>query len=81
MTKKVWKIIFIIYIFILIKLIVFKYPWEYLVAVTKNWEKGIILEGLSTANFTLGKSIRMYIRSKKEIYQNNGCTYGYFYLR
>lgn len=62
MIKKVWKIIFIIYIFILIKLIVFKYPWEYLVAVTKNWEKGIILEGLSTANFTLGKSIRMYIR-------------------
>lgn len=62
MTKKVWKIIFIIYIFILIKLIIFKYPWEHLVAVTKSWKKDVILEGISTANFTLGKSIRMYIR-------------------
>lgn len=60
--KKFWKFVFLVYIFILIKLIVFKYPWEYLVDIIKSWEKGVILEGLSTANFTLGKSIRMYIK-------------------
>ena len=60
--KKIWKFIFIVYILILIKLIVFKYPWERLVSIMNHWEKGVILEGLSTANFTLGKSIRMYIK-------------------
>jgi len=47
---------------ILIKLVIFKYPWDYLMNIARNWEKGVILEGLSTANFTWGKSIRMYIR-------------------
>ena len=61
-NKKVWKCFFLVYILILIKLIIFKYPWEKLVEITRTWEKGVILEGLSTANFVLGKSIRMYIR-------------------
>lgn len=61
-NKKVWKFIFGIYILILIKLIIFKYPLEYLMEIIRSWEKGIVLEGLSTANFTWGKSIRMYIR-------------------
>lgn len=62
MTKKVWKILFVLYIIILIRLIIFKYPLEHLMVIAKSWEKSVILEGLSTANFTLGKSIRMYIR-------------------
>ena len=60
--KKIWKFVFLVYILILIKLIVFKYPLEYLADIMKSWEKGVILEGLSTANFTFGKSIRMYIK-------------------
>lgn len=60
--KKVWKFVFLIYILILIKLIVFKYPLKQLMEITGSWEKGVILEGLSTANFIPGKSIRMYIR-------------------
>ena len=60
--KKFWKFVFLVYILILIRLIVFKYPWGYLVDIVKSWEKGVVLEGLSTANFTLGKSIRMYIK-------------------
>ena len=60
--KKVWKFVFLVYILILIKLIVFKYPWEYLMDIVKSWEKGVVLEGLVTANFTFGKSIRMYIK-------------------
>lgn len=61
-NKKIWKFVFLVYILILIKLIVLKYPWEQLLDITKSWEKDVILEGLSTANFTLGKSVRMYIR-------------------
>ena len=52
---------FFIYIAIVIKVIIFKYPWEDLKAVADTWEKGVILEGLDTANFTLFKTIKMYI--------------------
>lgn len=55
------KIVFFIYIAIVIKVIIFKYPWEDLRAVADTWEKGVILEGLDTANFTLFKTIKMYI--------------------
>ena len=60
--KRIWKFVFVIYSLILLKLIVFKYPLHYLWDIMETWEKGVILEGLATANFTLGKSIRMYIK-------------------
>lgn len=50
-----------LYIAIVIKVIIFKYPWEDLKAIADTWEKGVILEGLDTANFTLFKTIKMYI--------------------
>ena len=55
------KIVFYIYIAIVIKVIIFKYPREDLKAIMDTWEKGVILEGLDTANFTLFKTIKMYI--------------------
>ena len=55
------KIVFYIYIAIVIKVIIFKYPWEDLKAIMDTWEKGVILDGLDTANFTLFKTIKMYI--------------------
>lgn len=61
-SNKVWKFVFLIYILVIIKLIVFKYPVERLIEISQSWKKDVIFEGLSTANFTLGKSIRMYIR-------------------
>ena len=54
--------IFFIYLLIVVKLIIFKYPYEQLKAIADTWEKGVILEGLDTANFTLFKTIRMYIK-------------------
>lgn len=60
--RKFWELIFVVYIVVLIKLIIFKYPWQSLMEIINNWEKGVILEGILRANFTLGKSIRMYIR-------------------
>ena len=59
--KKILKFVFLVYILVLLKVIVFKFPFEQLVAITKSWEKGVILEGLDTANFTLFKTIKMYI--------------------
>ena len=55
------KIVFFIYIAVVIKVIIFKYPWEDLKAIMDTWERGVILEGLDTANFTLFKTIKMYI--------------------
>lgn len=54
--------IFFIYLLIVVKLIIFKYPYEQLKEIADSWEKGVILEGLDTANFTLFKTIKMYIK-------------------
>lgn len=59
--RKYVKIIFAVYLIAVIKVIIFKYPVEHLKAIVASWEKGVILEGLDTANFTLFKTIRMYI--------------------
>ena len=59
--KKIRRAVFLVYLAVTIKLIIFKYPWEHLKEIMDTWEKGIILEGLETANFTLFKTVRMYI--------------------
>lgn len=55
------KLLFFIYILVVLKVIIFKYPMEHLLAIARTWEKGVVLEGLDTANFTLFKTVRMYI--------------------
>ena len=55
------RLIFFLYLLVVIKVIIFKYPLEQLRAIAATWEKEVILEGLDTANFTLFKTIRMYI--------------------
>lgn len=60
--RKCIQFAFFLYLLVVIKLIVFKYPWEQMQTIMNHWEKGVILEGLGTANFTLLKTIRMYIR-------------------
>lgn len=59
-SRKV-RILFFLYLLLVIRLIIFKYPYEQLREIADTWEKGVILEGLDTANFTLFKTIRMYI--------------------
>ena len=53
--------ILVLYILIIIRLIVFKYPYARLVEIVNAWQKDVILEGLDSANFTPFKTIRMYI--------------------
>jgi len=57
-----WKWIFFLYVLIIIRVIVFKYPYSELREIMAGWQKDVVWEGLSTANFTLFKTIRMYIR-------------------
>ena len=55
------KISFVIYMLILIKLIIFKYPYEQLVGIISSWQSEVFREGLKSANFTPFKTIKMYI--------------------
>lgn len=59
--SKRMQLVFFVYMAVVVKVIIFKYPWEMLHSVMDTWEKGVILEGLDSANFTLFKTIRMYI--------------------
>lgn len=59
--RKHVRLIFFFYLLIVIKVIIFKYPLWQLREIAAGWEKDVILEGLDTANFTLFKTIRMYI--------------------
>lgn len=59
--KNLYKLFFAIYILLVIKVIIFKYPYEQLREIVASWQKGVIFEGLSTANFTPFKTIKMYI--------------------
>lgn len=61
LSKKVWKFLFAVYILVVIKVIIFKYPMEQLQAIAATWQKSVILEGLGTANFTPFRTIKMYI--------------------
>ncbi len=54
-------VFFFLYLLLVIRLIIFKYPLDMLKDIAGTWEKGVVLEGLDTANFTLFKTIRMYI--------------------
>ena len=55
------KLVFFIYLAVVIKVIIFKYPWEDLRMIINGWEQDVVWEGLDTANFTLFKTIKMYI--------------------
>ena len=59
--RNLWRLFFAIYIFVVIKVIIFKYPYEELLAIAASWRRGVIFEGLGTANFTPFKTIKMYI--------------------
>lgn len=60
MQKKI-KIFFAIYILFVLKVIIFKYPFEQLYAIAQTWRRDVVLEGLGTANFIPFKTIKMYI--------------------
>ena len=58
---RIRRAVFLIYLFLAIRLIIFKYPYAYLKEIMDTWQSGVILRGLETANFRLFKTVRMYI--------------------
>lgn len=60
-SKRFFKLLFAVYIVVVIKVIIFKYPFAQLRAIADTWQKGVILEGLGTANFVPFHTIKMYI--------------------
>lgn len=60
--KLIFRIVLIIYLCVLIRLIVFKYPIPVLRGIMDEWELSNAKAGVATANLTFFKSIRMYIR-------------------
>lgn len=56
------KLIFAVYLLVLVKVIIFKYPFDELYAIAQTWRRDVILEGLGTANFIPFKTIKMYIK-------------------
>lgn len=61
MQRSLLKIFFAVYILLVIKVIIFKYPMEELRAIADSWRRDVILEGLGTANFVPFRTIKMYI--------------------
>lgn len=59
--RKWIRLCFVLYLLFLIKVIIFKYPYEQLAAIVETWQRDVILEGLGTANFVPFKTIKMYI--------------------
>lgn len=59
--KGLLNLLFAIYILVVIKVIIFKYPMEQLRAIADMWQRSVILEGLGTANFMPFRTIKMYI--------------------
>lgn len=61
--KDKWlTLLLFLYLLIVIKVIIFKYPFEQMQDIADSWQKDVIWEGLSTANFVPFKTIQMYIR-------------------
>ena len=60
-SKRFLRFLFVLYILVVIKVIIFKYPFEQLRAIADTWQKDVILEGLGTANFVPFHTIKMYI--------------------
>lgn len=60
--KVLFHILFWVYFLIAIRFLIFKYPAAFLKSIADNWNRGVILSGLSTANFVPLKTIKMYIR-------------------
>ncbi|MBP3460332.1 MAG: VanZ family protein [Lachnospiraceae bacterium] len=56
------RILLLIYLLLLIRLIIFKYPIPVLRGIMDEWELSNAKAGVATANLTLFKTIRMYIR-------------------
>lgn len=55
-------VLFILYTLLIIKVIIFKFSFAQMQEIINGWQKGVIWEGLGSANFHLFKTIKLYVR-------------------
>lgn len=60
--KYISSILLVVYLIFLFRMIIFKYPVLVLRGIMDEWELGNAKAGVATANLTLFRTIRMYIR-------------------
>lgn len=60
--RRYMLILFFVYLVILIKGIVFKYPMDMLRNIVEAWSNEVFWEGLESANFDFFQTIQLYIR-------------------
>lgn len=61
-SKKLLTAIYVVYLLILCRLIILKYPFDVCFNILKSWEVSQIQNGIRTANFVPFHSIQMYLR-------------------
>ena len=59
--SRAYHALFWMYLIVVVRLIIFKYPLAQLVEIARNWGIEVVKYGWDTANFTFFKTIRMYI--------------------
>lgn len=60
-NKTLQKFIFFFYLLVLIKIVIFKYPLSTYLDIISQWSPEMFWQGIEHSNFTLFKTIRMYI--------------------
>ncbi|MCH5274749.1 MAG: VanZ family protein [Lachnospiraceae bacterium] len=60
-NKKYLRILFVVYLLILLRVIVFKYPLERLQEIVASWRSDVLWEGMDRANFVWFRTIKMYV--------------------
>ncbi len=60
--KRILFVLFLLYLVVVLRVIVFKYPLEVLLEIASGWSDNVLFEGKERANFQLFKTIRLYIK-------------------
>lgn len=61
-NKKYMRILFVVYLLILIKVILFKYPLVQIKEIVDSWTSDVFWEGMHRANFEWFRTIKLYTR-------------------
>ncbi len=61
-TQREMKIMFVAYLIILLRVIIFKLPVWQMKEIINTWTKEVVWEGMGSANFEVFKTIKMYWR-------------------
>lgn len=56
------RILFVVYLLILIKVILFKYPLVHIKEIVDSWQSDVFWEGMHRANFEWFRTIKLYTR-------------------